>query len=123
MQRRATKQTRGVSAAEKKFQRWVKESPCCNCHSVGPSIVDHVKGSAYKIKLNLVTVLVGGWYVIPLCHQCDATKTQGSHRKFEKEYGVTQRELWLGLVDCYDSGVPGEIVAAIKADDGMVKGV
>lgn len=116
MRREASKKSRGISADEKRFQRWVKEQPCCVCHRPGPSIADHVKGSAYKIKYKLISILVGHWYVIPLCLQCDTVKTSGSHRAFLKAFNTTQNALWIGLVERYEEPIPEDVIGAIKQD-------
>ena len=63
--------------------------------------MDHVKGSAYKCRDGVVSVLVGMWYLVPLCQQCDQVKTQGSHRAFLLKFGKPQGFYWLDLVINY----------------------
>lgn len=72
MQRKPTKNTRGPSAAEKRFQGWVKHKPCCWCGSESGSIVDHVKGATFRHN----KTLIGHWFVLPNCTVCDDKKTR-----------------------------------------------
>ena len=71
MQRKATKNTRGPNADEKRFQGWLKDQPCCWCGNDGPSIVDHCRGSTFKHN----KVLIGHWFCLPQCVKCDTGKT------------------------------------------------
>ena len=71
MRRKPTKNTRGPNADEKKFQGWLKEQPCVWCGNEGPSIVDHCKGATFKHN----KVLIGHWFCIPQCVECDTKKT------------------------------------------------
>lgn len=89
MQRRATKNTRGPNADEKKFQALTKESNCVVCNSPGPSIVHHCMGATYKHNKQLI----GHWFVLPLCQSCDDIVTHGSRRKFKNEFGL-QGDFW-----------------------------
>ena len=116
MQRKSSKKTRAANSNEKAFCSWIKQQPCCTCGQSAPSIADHVRGSAYKIKYNYVTVLVGHWYLIPLCSACDSVKTLGSHKVFYAHFGKTQRELWLKVVEDYNKEIPDEVICAIKQD-------
>jgi hypothetical protein len=97
MQRKPTKNTRGPSAEEKRFHGYTKESDCIQCGNEGPSIVDHVAGATFKHN----KVLIGHWFVIPLCVECDTVKTQGSSRKFVETFGKTIASLWEQHILCY----------------------
>ena len=71
MQRRATKTTRGPNADEKRYQAWCKEHGCAWCVNIGPSIVDHCRGSTFKHN----KTLIGHWFCLPQCGACDTQKT------------------------------------------------
>lgn len=71
MQRKATKNTRAASAEEKRFQGWLKEHNCAWCGNDGPSIVDHCRGATFKHN----KTLIGHWFCLPCCVQCDTQKT------------------------------------------------
>lgn len=109
MQRRATRNTRGPNADEKRFAAKVKECDCIVCGNPGPSIVHHAMGATFKHN----KVLVGHWFLLPLCQSCDDVITQGSRSAFVSMFGP-QSEYWLRLV--YLTGVepPHEVVEAIK---------
>ena len=87
MQRKPSKKTRGANAAEKRHMAWAKEQPCIVCMHPGPSIAHHCWGATEKKKVNLVTVLIGHWAVMPLCERCDSVVTNRSRRGFENLYG------------------------------------
>lgn len=110
MQRKPTKNTRGPSAEEKRFQEYSKECDCIQCKKEGPSIVDHVAGATYKHN----KVLIGHWFVIPLCVECDTVKTQGSNRKFVEEFDKTMASLWEEHILCYGvDKAPEDVFMAI----------
>lgn len=71
MQRKATKNTRGPNADEKKFQGWLKNRFCEWCSNPGPSIVDHCRGATFKHN----KVLIGHILCLPQCVECDTQKT------------------------------------------------
>lgn len=112
MMRKPTKNTRGPNAAEKRFMQWIKEQPCCNCGHPGPSIVDHCEGSTFRH----MKVLVGHWFLIPLCVLCDKFKTLGNHRAQKKNFKRTNSDLWCGLVQHYPNKdeIPPEVYEAIS---------
>lgn len=114
MQHRATRQSRSANAEEKRFHAYTKEADCICCGMPGPSIVDHCVGSSFKIKHGLVSVLVGHWFCIPLCIECDSVTTKGSKRAFREAFG-SQAELWLKHVDNSPLEPPGEVRADIEA--------
>ena len=94
MQRRATKQSRGANSDERKFMAWIKERGiCAACGNRGHVVCHHLYGSAAKIKVDLITVLIGHSAVIGLCQCCDNIVTRGSRRKFVDEFGP-QNALW-----------------------------
>ena len=113
MQRKPTPNTRGANAAEKRFMDYTKHSDCVQCGKEGPSIVDHVAGATYKHN----KVLIGHWFVIPLCVDCDDVKTQGSTRKFKQTFGVTMAQLWAKHVTAWDvmtrENIPRDVQLAI----------
>lgn len=97
MQRRATKQSRGADAAEKRHLKWIKErSICAACGCNGPVICHHCEGSAFRVN----KLLVGHIFVIGLCQCCDNVITRGSRKKFREAFGQ-QSELWLKQLNCY----------------------
>lgn len=112
MQRKATKNTRGPNHQERKFQGWLKEQPCCVCNKPGPSIVDHCQGSTFKHN----KMLIGHWFCIPLCPQCDAVHTLGSEKAFREKFGL-QSEFWRQVENEYTEQTgeraPPEVYAAI----------
>jgi len=79
----------------------------CGCS--GPSIVQHCFGKTFKHN----KVLIGHWFVIPLCIMCDEIDTKGSHGAFRRKFGP-QSDLWLEIYNKSPVDVPKEIVAAIK---------
>jgi hypothetical protein len=89
MQRRATKNTRGPNANEKRFMAYTKECACICCGNPGPSIVHHCEGATFKHN----KVLVGHWFVIPLCQTCDDVVTHGSKNAF-RDINGSQAGLW-----------------------------
>lgn len=111
MQRRATKRsTRAANAEEKRFLKWVKEQPCIQCQQRGPSIADHMYGSAFIHN----KVLIGHWAVIPLCLECDSIKTRGNHRYYQDMFGETQADSWVRLVLYSPFEPPQEVIDAIQ---------
>ena len=73
MQRRATAQTRGRNTAEKRFHQYLADTEfCITCLSHGPVELDHVIGATGRIN----KVLVGHWFVIPVCHSCHTSLTK-----------------------------------------------
>lgn len=113
MQRKATNNTRGISAAEKRFQSWCKEQPCIICWLPGPSIVDHMYGSTFKHN----KILIGMWALLPYCYEHDKTKTLGNHAHHLKEFGFTQAQLWSLLIERYPNReeIPYDVIEAIKS--------
>ncbi len=108
MQRKATKQSPGANADEKRFMQYTKECDCIACDAHGPSEADHVLGSAAKIKVFLITVLIGHWYIIPLCQRCHLMKTR-QKRKFLELFGPFNK-LW----EKHAAGYNGEIPENVK---------
>lgn len=94
MQRKATKNTRGPSKAEKDFQAWLKEQPCC-IGGVGVTEVHHCKGSTFKHN----KVLIGHWFCIPLSKDSH-DQYHASTKRFRLQWGL-QSDLWLAQVKQY----------------------
>lgn len=90
MQRRATKNTRAANAREKRFHNFTAERDCITCGNDGPSIVHHCEGSAFKHN----KVLIGHFFVIPLCYNCDTIITYEGKKVFREKFGP-QSQLWL----------------------------
>ena len=108
MNRKPTKNTRGPNADERRFQAWCKEQPCIVTGHPGPSIVHHCEGATFKHN----KVLVGHWFVIPLCKEVDDVVTLGSRKKFREIYGP-QSELWEQAIYEYSLGIPKDVYEAI----------
>lgn len=91
---------------------WLKDQPCAVCVVSGPSIVHHAEGATFRHN----RVLVGHWFLLPLCRLCDDVVTQGSRLQFRAKYGP-QSALWASVALRYehDTGevVPSEIRTAI----------
>ena len=106
MQRKATKQSPGPDAEERRFIRWVKERCiCAACGAEGPVIAHHVHGSTYKRKIDLVTVQLGHWFILGLCQRCDDVVTHGSRRAFRDRFGP-ESELWRRQAEDYPGVIP-----------------
>lgn len=69
MQRKSSHKTRSANTAERRYQAWCKDQGCVAC-AVRPVDVHHCGGSTLKAKVDLVTVLIGHWFCIPLCAVC-----------------------------------------------------
>ena len=115
MQRVATRQSRGANSAEKRFIGWVKQEPCICCNAPAPSIADHAMGATFKKN----KVLIGHFWLLPLCQWCDNVKTHGSRRQFISQFGLMS-DLWLKLIEKYEGVIPLDVIEAIKAmrDEG-----
>ena len=122
MQRKPTKNTRGPNAEEKRFAAYTKGSDCIACGAEGPSIVDHVAGATYKHN----KVLIGHWFLIPLCVECDTIKTQGSGKALVKNInnqgGINALEhypcislcsLWDSHTANYSTIPPHDVIRAV----------
>ena len=101
MQRKATPQSRAPNAAEKRWMSFVKgQSNCWACGQYGPVEGHHVVGSAGKEKVNLVTVLIGHWFVIALCPDCHSLA--GFSKLFRDLHG-RQSRIWAERIGTYAS--------------------
>jgi len=109
MQRKATRNTRGPNADEKRFAGWVKEHNCIQCGMPGPSIVDHMYGATFKRN----KVLIGHRALLPLCVECDEVKTLGSARAYLNHFGETQAQSWVRLVEHCPFDIPQDEYEAI----------
>ena len=89
MQRKPTKNTRGANADEKRFQGWCKDQECSWCGNPGPSIVDHCRGATFKHN----KTLIGHWFCIPQCVECDTKKTIHGKRLGNESL------MWRNIVD------------------------
>jgi hypothetical protein len=120
LRRKATRQSRAANEAEKAWMRKVKEMPCCVCGMPGPSIVDHIYGSTFRIVLrsSLERVLCGHWFVVPHCPDCDEIKTLGSRRTLEERIGARQIAIWIGLVLKHNWPVPAAVMEVARQLDG-----
>ena len=108
MQRKATKNTRGPNAAEKRFQGWLKHHGCVWCDAMPLSIVDHCRGATFKHN----KTLVGHWFCLPQCLSCDTQKTTHGKRQ------GNEAEAWLEVERHYFAATaqhaPSEVIAAIQ---------
>lgn len=113
MMRKTTKQSRGANKQEKEFMCWIKERGlCAACWNNGGVIVHHCGGSAYKVKVDGVTTLIGHAFVLGLCEVCDSVVTRGSRRAFEDAFGK-QSLLWETQYAHSPVKFPEEIVRGI----------
>ena len=89
MKRKATKNTRGPNADEKRYVKWIKEEKltCDACGRYGPLIAHHCEGATFKHN----KVLIGHWFIIGLCQPCDDIVTRGSRRAFRQIFGPQAR--------------------------------
>lgn len=113
MQRKATRNTRGPNAAEKRHMAWIKERGICAATGIhSPVVAHHCEGSCFKNQ----KTLVGHFFVIGLSEFADAVITRGSRRRFREIYGP-QSELWLKQLEHYPhkNEVPEEVLEAIRA--------
>jgi hypothetical protein len=101
--------TRFANVDERRFMSWVKDQPCIVCGNDGPSIVHHAEGSTFKNN----KVLVGHWFLLPLCVDHDSVITNESRRVFRERF-EPQSTLWLKLIDGYSESPPIDVVGAIK---------
>ena len=90
MQRKASGNTRGANADEKRFMAFVKQCDCIACRADGPSIVDHMYGSSFKHN----KILVGMWALLPYCPACDEVKTILGRKAHDAMFGETQAEFY-----------------------------
>ena len=113
MMRKATKQSRGANSTEREYMTWIKQrSICAACDIHAPVINHHMYGATAKIKVDLITVLIGHSAVLGLCQCCDNIVTRGSRRKFVDAFGP-QNALW--ALQYKDSPIrfPPEVVQGI----------
>lgn len=108
MIRKPTKNTRGPNAEEKRFMAWVKDQSCIVTGHEGPSIVHHCEGATFKNN----KVLVGHWFILPLCQEVDDIVTHGSRRAFRERFGP-QSALWAKLIEKSPFEPPAEVEMAI----------
>lgn len=110
MQRRATKQSRGPNAAEKRFLQWLKSRPCVVSGATGVE-VHHCMGSSAKQN----KVLIGHWFCLPLSPEMHQSYHAAS-KAWRAEHG-SQCDLWANLAIQYEretgEAIPNEVVTAI----------
>lgn len=114
MQRKATKNTRSSNSDERNYYRWlVDNNVCCACKKYRPVIVHHCEGATFRHN----KILIGHWFVIGLCGECDRVITHGSRRVFRDTYGP-QSVLWLECANDYEFQtqkiIPFDVKAAIQ---------
>lgn len=113
MQRKSNRQSRGINSEEKAHMTWVKERCiCAACDRHGPVIIHHVMGSAFKKKVNLVTVLLGHWYILGLCKECDDVVTHGSRKAFREKFGPESNLFFIQSTK-YHKEIPLEVIQGI----------
>jgi len=113
MMRKSTAQSRGPNAAEKAHMAWVKHNGdfCSACQWPAILIVHHCEGATFRHN----KILIGHWFVLGLCQECDDVVTHGSRRAFREKFGP-QSELWLRQFERYPfkTECTLEVQAAIK---------
>jgi hypothetical protein len=110
MQRKPTRQSRGPNAEEKRFQGFTKEASCIACGNTGPSFVHHCEGATFKHN----KILIGHYFVLPLCQLCDDVITRGSKKAFREAFG-SQSELWAKHIESSPFEPPAEVYSAITS--------
>lgn len=110
MQRKASKNTRGPNQAEKDFQGWLKQQPCCITGANGVQ-VHHCVGSTGRHN----KVLIGHWFCLPLSPSMHEKYHSGT-KAWRINYGL-QCDHWLTLAVQYEretgKEVPQEVCVAI----------
>lgn len=112
MQRKKTKNTRLANSDEKEFMDWIKNQRCVIC-GASQVIAHHCEGAATKIKVDFMTVLIGHWFLLPLCQDHDDIITLGSRRAFREQFGP-QSVLCLRLLEKYPDIVPEVVIEGIR---------
>ena len=94
--------------------KFVKEYwRCVACGMYGvPIIAHHCEGAAFKRKVDMVTVLLGPWFLLPLCQRCDDIVTHQSRRAFREKFGY-QWFMWRNLIGEFPEKVPEEVFKGI----------
>jgi hypothetical protein len=110
MQRKPTPKSRGANIEEKKFLSWCKEHPSIISGEYG-AVVHHCVGSSCKARAGLERVHIGHWFCIPLTTD-EHWLYHNRKNEFLTKYGM-QSELWMKLIDGYDSQIPPEVIEAI----------
>lgn len=111
MQRRPTKTTRGPNADEKRYMAWVKQSCKCRaCFAPAYVIFHHCEGATFKHN----KTLIGHWFGIGLCQDCDSVVTHGSRRAFREHFGTTQAQLWKESAQEYEAQTDYEVPQQVK---------
>lgn len=111
MQRKATKNTRGPNAEEKRYRSWVKESCKCRaCFKTDYVIFHHCEGATFKHN----KTLIGHWFGIGLCQDCDDVVTKQSRKVFREYVGTTQAGLWKESAEEYEAQTGAVIPPKIK---------
>lgn len=112
MRRKATKNTRGPNAEEKAFAAWCKTRPCIACGAWGV-VVHHAMGATFKHN----KILVGHWFLLPLCIDCDNVVTHGSRKRFRELIGRQGKFFAMAHADyVLETGkhAPVEVIDAIE---------
>jgi hypothetical protein len=110
MQKKPTPQSRSANASEKRFHAWCKEQPSIVSGQHGVE-VHHCSGSSSKSYVGAERVHIGHWFCLPLTTQ-EHWLFHNRKNEFITKYGM-QNELWLQLIDGYDSEIPHEVMEAI----------
>lgn len=112
MQRKKSKKTRLANSIEKEHMAWIKQrGRCAACGARGPVINHHIWGATWKVKVDLVTVLIGHAAVLGLCEEDDKMVTLNK-RAFEEKYGK-QNKLWYAQYTHSPVTFPDEVVKGI----------
>lgn len=111
MQRKATKNTRGPNANEKKFQGWLKEQPCCITGAFGVQ-VHHCVGATGKNN----KVLIGHYFCLPMSVEIHNEYHAGT-KAWRQKY-CNQSGLWNTLALSFEDEtgviIPFEVINSIQ---------
>lgn len=114
MRRKPTRQSRGANADEKRHMNWIAgRQICAACNCSALVIIHHCEGSTFKVRAGLERVLVGHWFVLGLCQDCDDIVTHGSRRAFREKFG-DQCDLWLIQAESYPHEIPLNVIQGIS---------
>lgn len=91
MQRKPTKNTRGPNTDEKRYMSWIKDGcyKCAACMRYTDLIGHHCEGATFKHN----KTLIGHWFILGLCQECDDIVTHGSRKALRQAYGP-QCDMW-----------------------------
>lgn len=114
MQRPHTRQSPGPCAKSRALVKWIKERGiCAACGDDGGVIAHHCAGSSAKIRVDIVPVMIGHFFINGLCLCCDEIVTQKSRREFRELYGP-ESQVYLNQIKDYPVEIPPEVIEGVK---------